>query len=56
MEAEVIGKRVNRGNGYGLEIPFRYHFLGSAKAINWLKKKLETVEKKLGCNVSECLK
>ena len=44
------------GGGYGLEIPVRYHFLGPAKAIDWLKKNLESVEKELKCNVSKCLK
>ena len=51
MEAEVLGKKVNRGGGYGLEIPVRYYFLGPAKprcrifcakALDWLKRKLET--------------
>ncbi len=27
--AEVTGNRVNRGAGYGLEIPCKYHFFGS---------------------------
>ena len=54
MEAEVLGKKVNRGGGYGLEIPVRYHFLGPAKprcrifcakALDWLKRKLETGKK-----------
>ena len=44
MEAEVIGKRVDRGRGNRLEILVRYLFLGPAKAIDWLKRKLETVE------------
>ena len=42
--------------GYGLKIPVQYHFLGPKKATDWLKKKLETVEKELKCNVSKCLK
>ena len=29
----VIGKRVNHGAGYGLEIPVNFKFLGPAKAI-----------------------
>ena len=51
-----IGPSVNRGGGYGLEIPVLYHFLGPAKATDWLKRKLETVEKEIECNVSKCLK
>ena len=56
MEVDILGKRVNRGSGYGLKIPVRYHFLGPAKAIDWSKNKLETVKKELECNVSKCLK
>ena len=51
----VVGRRVNRGGGYGLEIPVRSQFLGPANAIDWLKK-LKTVEKELECDVSEFLK
>ena len=28
---EVTGNRVNRGAGYGLEIPCKYHFYGSTQ-------------------------
>lgn len=45
MEAEVIGKRVNCGGGNQLEIPVQHHFLGPAKAIDWLEKKLEGIVK-----------
>ena len=56
IKEEAIGKRVNSGAGYGLEIPVRHHFFDHVKAIYWLKKKLETVEKELECNVSKCPK
>ena len=32
IEAEVIGKRVNQGGGYWLEISVRYHFVGPVKS------------------------
>ncbi len=35
--AEVTGNRVNRGAGYGLEIPCKYHFFGSSLYIERLK-------------------
>lgn len=35
------GKRVNRGAGYGLEIPCEYCFTGDEFSIQWLKSKLE---------------
>ena len=34
---EVTGSRVNRGAGYGLEIPYKYHFYGSTSYIERLK-------------------
>ena len=33
---EVTGNRVNRGAGYGLEIPCKYHFYGSTSYIERL--------------------
>ena len=39
IRVEVIGKRVNRGGGYGLEIPVRYHIEEPPKAILWPKKR-----------------
>ena len=38
ISCEVTSKRVNRGGGYGLEIPVRYTFLGPNKAIEWIEK------------------
>ena len=38
----VRGKRVNRGAGYGLEIPCQYIFYGDTKmSLPWLQSKLE---------------
>ena len=37
----IKGKRVNRGGGYGLEIPCEYQFIGDAFSINWLQEKLQ---------------
>ena len=37
VHADVIGKRINQGGGYGLEIPVSYHFYGHKKGLNWLK-------------------
>ena len=45
IEAEVLGKRVNRGSGYGLEITVKYRYYGQEKLIQWLVKKLEPVKK-----------
>ena len=40
----IKGKRVNRGAGYGLEVPCEYHFEGDNFSCNWLKEKLTTVK------------
>ena len=37
----VIGKRVNRGAGYGPEISVTYTLCGPQKSIEWLKKAVE---------------
>ena len=36
----VTGKRVNRGAGYGLELPCEYLFYGDKFSCEWPKKKL----------------
>ena len=36
----VTGKRINRGTGYGLEIPVEYVFNGNEKALQRAKKVL----------------
>ena len=33
IEVEVVGKRMNRGGGYGLEIPVVYRFNGPEKLV-----------------------
>ena len=40
----VKGRRINRGVGYGLEIPAEYIFYGNEKAIQWAKKTLYSVD------------
>ena len=40
----IKGKHVNRGAGYGLEVPCEYHFEGDNFSCNWLKEKLTTVK------------
>ena len=56
IEVQVVGKRLNRGGGYSLEIPVIYRFYGQEKLVNWLIKKIEAVKKELECKVSKCLK
>ena len=41
----VIGKRVNHGAGYTLEIPVNFKFLGLAKAIQWAENAIKSYSK-----------
>lgn len=42
-KAIITGKRVNRGAGYGLEIPCSYIFYGDSDiSIPWLREKMES--------------
>ena len=42
----VRGKSVNRGAGYGLEIPVQYRFIGAEKAVEWAEKNINFFFKK----------
>ena len=47
IRACVKEKRINRGVGYGLEIPAKYIFCvfyGNEKAIQWAKRTLDAVD------------
>ena len=37
----ITGKHVNRGAGYGVEVPCQYTFQGDNFSCNWLKDKLK---------------
>ena len=47
IEVQVVGKTLNRGGGYGLEIPLIYCFYGQEKLVNWLIKKIHYFVQKL---------
>ena len=36
LTCTVTGKRVNRGGGYGLEVPCQYSFKGNSPVVKWL--------------------
>ena len=42
----VTGKFINRGAGYGLEIPVQYRFIGAKKAVEWTEKNINFFFKK----------
>ena len=56
IKAEVTGKRVNRGGGYGLEVPVIYYFTGPGKLIDWAKEKLTFCKENLENKTKKCLK
>ena len=41
----VIGKRVNRGAGDGLEIPVEYKFFGDARAVSWADNQIKKLKR-----------
>ena len=56
IRGRVLGKRNNRGAGYGLEIPVCFIFLGHVKRIAWVKKKIEDTEKIVQSRIEKCIK
>ena len=56
IRAEVLGPRVNRGAGHGLEVPVRFIFQGHRKAVEWVRKKLNEEEAKIEAKFKKCLK
>ena len=56
IEVQVVGKRVNRGGGYGLEIPVIYRFFGAERLVKWLDKKISAVKNELMYQTAKCLK
>ena len=40
-------KRLNRGGGYGMEIPVKHCFYGQEKIVQWCTKKLEAAKNEL---------
>ena len=52
----VTGKRMNRGGGFGLEVPVDYIFYGKEKAIKWLLSRISSIDKALDEQLKKCLK
>ena len=55
MEIEVTGKYANRGAGYRLETPCKYHICGQEKAVAWVSKKVNLIINEHKCVVNRCL-
>ena len=50
IASRVTGEKVNRGGGYGLEIPCKYLVEGETRTVDWLLQKVEK-EKELCKNL-----
>ena len=56
IRAEVLGTRVNRGAGHGLEVPVRFIFQGHRKAVEWVQKKIKTADNDIQERFKRCMK
>ena len=56
IKCTVIGKRVNYGAGYGLDIPVNFKFLGQAKAIQSAENAVKKVIQNIDQRVKHCKK
>ena len=55
LETKVTGKRINRGGGYGLEVPCKYRISGQEEAVDWIKRKATTILQEHSLAVNKCL-
>ena len=56
IRVRLLGKRVNRGAGYGLKIAVCFIFQGHVKDIAWVKKKIKDAEKMVQASIEKCMK
>ena len=54
IRARFLSKRVDRGAGYGFEIPICFIFQGHIKGITWVNKEIE--EKMVPSPIEKCMK
>ena len=55
IETKVTGKRINRGAGYGLEVPCKYRISWREKAVDWIRRKATTSLQEHSLAVDKCL-
>ena len=56
ITAEVIGKRLSRGGGYGLEIPVSVPLAWRRKSSKLGCKEAQSYAKPIDCQASKCVK
>ena len=47
---------MNRGAGYGLEIPVTYKLVGVSQPVDWAQKNIETALEVVNKKVEKCTK
>ena len=55
LKTKVTSKRINRGGGYGLEVPCKYRISEQEKAVDWIKRKATTFLQENLLAVHKCL-
>ena len=55
LETKVTRKRINRGGGYGLEVPCKYRMSGQEKTKDWIKRKATTFLQEHSLAENQCL-
>ena len=55
LETKVTGKRINRGGGYGLEVPRKYRISGQEKPVDWIKRKATPFLQEHSLALNTCL-
>ena len=48
-------EKINRGGGFGLQVPADYIFCETSKAIEWIRKKLHEIDKAVDMQVQKYL-
>ena len=56
IRARVLGKRINHGAAYGLEIPVCFIFQGHVRGIASVKKKIDVAEKMFQSRIEKYMK
>lgn len=54
--AQVLGSRVNRGAGYGLDVPVHVTFQCHTKCVSQVKKKINDTDQAAEARFKRCMK
>ena len=55
LETKVTGKGIDRGGGYGLDVPCKYHISGQEETVDWIKRKAKKFIPEHLLAVNKCL-